>query len=364
MLANELIDQIYEAAFFLQFWPNVLDRPGALVEAPTALIFTSDEFHHLRWVANTYFAPPVRAYVDGGFMTRNERPGRFMATHQAGFMNDVDVMSIEKIERDPAYALFMKPVGIGCTAGIVMALPTGEILVFDFTRRLDLGPFEQRFLALLDGARPHLARAGMMATRLRMEEARTIAKTLAILGLAGAVVSPNGRLLAANDSFSALAPQVVIGPGISLRFGTPEADQLLQECLGYPAAVNVIRSIAVPPSGNRAAYALHLLHIRGAALDVFSNAATLAVASPPGKLIAPAANLLNSLFDLTPAEARVTRLLCAGKSVKRIVTELSVSQETVHAQLKRVMAKTGTKRQAELVSLLAGASTPAGSLAK
>jgi DNA-binding CsgD family transcriptional regulator len=41
-----------------------------------------------------------------------------------------------------------------------------------------------------------------------------------------------------------------------------------------------------------------------------------------------------------------------GDSVEQIADELGVSRETVRSQLKRVFAKTGTHRQAELLRLV------------
>lgn len=59
-------------------------------------------------------------------------------------------------------------------------------------------------------------------------------------------------------------------------------------------------------------------------------------------------------LDLTPAEDPIARAFAEGHSVESSAAALSISPETVRTQLKRVMAKTGTSRQAELVQLLAG----------
>jgi DNA-binding CsgD family transcriptional regulator len=63
--------------------------------------------------------------------------------------------------------------------------------------------------------------------------------------------------------------------------------------------------------------------------------------------------LLEALFDLTPAEAGVASLLVEGKSVDEIAGARGVMQNTIRMQLKLIFAKTGTRRQAELVKLLA-----------
>lgn len=63
-------------------------------------------------------------------------------------------------------------------------------------------------------------------------------------------------------------------------------------------------------------------------------------------------HVLCSLYGLTPAEAKVSVLLCKGLSVDEIARELSVKAGTVRVQLKAVFSKTGTSRQADLVSLI------------
>jgi DNA-binding CsgD family transcriptional regulator len=62
--------------------------------------------------------------------------------------------------------------------------------------------------------------------------------------------------------------------------------------------------------------------------------------------------VLEGLFDLTTAEARVARAVSIGQSVNSIASENAVSLETVRSQLKMVLHKTGTHRQSELAALL------------
>jgi DNA-binding CsgD family transcriptional regulator len=66
----------------------------------------------------------------------------------------------------------------------------------------------------------------------------------------------------------------------------------------------------------------------------------------------PAPELLQALFDLTPAEARVASMLIDGKSVDAISRIQGVSLNTVRTQLKSVFVKTGVERQVDLVSML------------
>ncbi|WP_246800502.1 helix-turn-helix transcriptional regulator [Bradyrhizobium sp. ERR14] len=58
------------------------------------------------------------------------------------------------------------------------------------------------------------------------------------------------------------------------------------------------------------------------------------------------------IFGLTPAQARLASLLVAGKSLEEIALDMNISSGTARNHLKAVFLRTGTRRQAELVSLL------------
>lgn len=71
------------------------------------------------------------------------------------------------------------------------------------------------------------------------------------------------------------------------------------------------------------------------------------------------AGLLNQevlirLYGLTPAEARLACALSRGHELAELGAEWNISRETLRTHLKRVLGKTGTTRQSELVRLLAG----------
>jgi DNA-binding CsgD family transcriptional regulator len=71
---------------------------------------------------------------------------------------------------------------------------------------------------------------------------------------------------------------------------------------------------------------------------------------------------LREIFKLTIAEARLAARLAAGSGLDDVSDELGIAKETGRYHLKSIFAKTGARRQAELVALFAGmlAKTPAG----
>jgi DNA-binding CsgD family transcriptional regulator len=62
--------------------------------------------------------------------------------------------------------------------------------------------------------------------------------------------------------------------------------------------------------------------------------------------------VLRELFSLTPAEARVAGRLVLGRNVEEIAADVGTSIETVRTHIKRILSKTATDRQGELISLV------------
>ncbi len=61
---------------------------------------------------------------------------------------------------------------------------------------------------------------------------------------------------------------------------------------------------------------------------------------------------LKNLFGFTTAEARVANALLSGQSIETIAKSGDVRRDTIRAHVKRMLAKTGTKRQSDLQKLL------------
>ena len=62
---------------------------------------------------------------------------------------------------------------------------------------------------------------------------------------------------------------------------------------------------------------------------------------------------LRDLFGLTRMEAVVAADLAGGLSLDAVATRRGIGDATVRSHLKRILAKTGTHRQAEAVALIA-----------
>ena len=139
------------------------------------------------------------------------------------------------------------------------------------------------------------------------------------------------------------------------------ADVLLADAiarLGFRKSKGQSRSIPVAARDGRLPMIFHVVPIRGVANDIFSQGLALLIATPVDRAAVPTAEVLQVLFDLTPAESRVARAIGEAKSLDVIALMHRVSRETVRTQLAAVLAKTGLNRQAELVALLSGKGLP------
>lgn len=94
------------------------------------------------------------------------------------------------------------------------------------------------------------------------------------------------------------------------------------------------------------------------ARDVFANSAAILVATPLQPHRAPGADIIEGLFDLTPAEARLAVMIAEGLTPRNASQRLGVTEGTARTTLKRVLAKTGSRRQSDLVGMLRGAARP------
>jgi DNA-binding CsgD family transcriptional regulator len=97
------------------------------------------------------------------------------------------------------------------------------------------------------------------------------------------------------------------------------------------------------------------LAVHSVPLEDQSNAVAYAVIIfvDPDTIMEPNMSVLERMFELTPAEAKLAIQISRGETPIDIARTNCVTIATVRSQLAAVFAKTGTQRQAELVALLA-----------
>lgn len=352
-MQTDLIDRIYEASVVPELWPSVLDELATVAEARGGLLFSARKV--LFWTASSSVREVFEAYVNDGWFTRCPRRLCIMNQAEPSFFVEQDFWSEDQINADPIYRDFFRPRGLGWSAGTGLKVPTGDNIVFSIERALERGPIEAEFVDRLNELRPHLARSALVTARLGLQRAQGATEALTRLNLPALLLNEAGTVVEANALAQALPEQVKYGVNNRLLLTDRRAQDMLAAALAAIAASPDGRGFTFPlrDEVGRPVKVLHLMPVSRSAHDIFGQSFALLMMTPVSSERAPSVDLLRSLFDLTPSEARVARALATGKTPEEIAAEGEVSITTVRTQLRRVLEKTGCARQAEVAALLA-----------
>jgi DNA-binding CsgD family transcriptional regulator len=354
---SDLIDRIYEAAVLPEGWRTIIGDLSNHLGGKGGLLFTSslDDF---RWMGTGETEENMEDFVAQGWHLRNDRVPRLVAMRYPGFITDTDVMSETEIATHPMYTEFLSPRGYSVCAGTAIQGATGDLLIFSIEGLSDYG-WAKKIIPHLDTLRPHLARAAMLTSQIRLERAKAATVALEMIGTPAAFVSGSGRLRSANRLFQSLIGTDIVERVERLKIADTQADLRFASALEQAkagAATGI--SIALKQTPERGAAVLHMLPVLGEARDVFWDGGFILVLSRPGTGRQLKSEVLQSLYDLTPAEARLARALANGLSPDEIAAQAGTTIATVRSQLKSLFVKLGVNRQAQLVSLLAGLVLP------
>jgi DNA-binding CsgD family transcriptional regulator len=356
---SRLVDRIYECAFVPELWPEILAKLAHLGGALSGWLCISNG-NVLGWSASSEEArADLRPLMESGWIPRSERFNRQIRAKQTGFVPDNTLYDTpEEMREDPAYRDMLYPRGMGWASGTAIALPTGDDMVIALERAYDQGPASSAVIETLNTVHPHLARASVVAARMQLERARAASQTLALLGIPALVFADNGKILAANQLIETLSGFIGWRAKDQIALTDACADALLRDAIATVDQDDTpsVRSFPVRHAGS--AMIAHVVPIRGSARDIFSHCAALLMLTPVTRPQAPSVDLIRSLFDLTPAEARVARGLAAGQTVKVIAADSGTSANTVRTHVNAVLTKTGYSRQSDVVALLNGLRPP------
>jgi DNA-binding CsgD family transcriptional regulator len=351
MDTEKIIDDIYEASVVPEHWNSVLESLGDLSKSAGGTMVLSHAEGYGNDIAAGVLVDVMDDFMQSDIRFRTQTTARLIQANHPGFLTDEEVFSPDIREQDPLFKELLQPHGIGSSMGTAIGMPTGDFALFLFVRKSSEASFDSKSTAPLDALRPHLARATMLSTRLRLQRLRAAAETLAIIGLAAAILSPQGRVLVANDLLQAMDAYVIWAANDRIALRDASANAFFASAVGKLQAGGRAEShtFLVSAANGRDAAVGHLIPIAGSARDILDGAVVIFVLTPLNQHQPPDVALIQSLFDLTPAEARVARGLAEGSNIAGLAKRFGVSQETVRSQVKSILSKTGVQRQAELV---------------
>jgi DNA-binding CsgD family transcriptional regulator/PAS domain-containing protein len=368
-----LIGLAYDAALDPRSWETFLHSYAAAVDARTAVLLYHDVRQQFGGVSNNVGLDPdaVRSYnehfakIDPWFLSATDR-GVFRTGE---VFTGEEVISRSTLAGTEYFNDFARVYGLTRVLAGVIRRDGNVISTISSVRLTSQESFSDKERRILTALIPHLQRAMQVYRRLSALEGANQA-TLDVLDrmpIGVIAVRKDGGIAFANRSAGDIlnARDGLTSEANGLRATVPAEHRALQALLQSAAAVAEGKAVessgAMTVSRKSAGEPLSILvtPLRSSALAELRDESCVAAVfvTDPNRPPQTDVQILRELWGLTPTEATIAVKLASGLSISMIAAEMSITDGTARWHVKRVLAKTNTTRQADLVRVLA--SSPA-----
>jgi DNA-binding CsgD family transcriptional regulator len=284
-------------------------------------------------------------------------------TYTGAIRNGEAIVPDRDAMRSEYFNDFLRRIGVLHAVGLVPLREGSVMALLSLMRRIGAPSLCDHEHAFLRRDMPHHQPAIQFARRLRGIDHQRAAASEALdrLPYGVLVLDAAGTIMFANAAAEEL---LAMGDGLRTLAGRPSATaaadadtlrRLIDEACQRPGRLGANAGGFVPisrPSGRRP-FALMVAPLR---LDISSlstrRPAAIVFVTDPDRVPPGLQAMLRRLYRLTPREADVAERLLAGRSVDEIGDDLGTSINTSRTHVKRILAKTGARSQADLVRLL------------
>jgi DNA-binding CsgD family transcriptional regulator/PAS domain-containing protein len=273
-----------------------------------------------------------------------------------------EVASSADLAENEFYRTIFRPYGIERAVGMFVSEPGGMECNIGLTGPaggVRFGAEHKRFLAKL---RPHFEQSLSLFSRMYRDESEieVLTGTLDRLTIGTFIIDGKGKMIRANG-----AAQRMIQSGDTFRLhdnrltlrGRSDSGRfsdVIKEALAARMVDADPEYVRAFRCGDAGAAQLGIL-VRAIKRDRARPADT----SPAVVVYASNADggnalerLIATLFDLSPSEANLAALLTQGMTLAEAARESGLTESTVRSYSKRIFAKVGVNRQAELIRLI------------
>jgi DNA-binding CsgD family transcriptional regulator/PAS domain-containing protein len=367
---SSLIGDIYDAALDSALWPPVLEKIYRFVGGSAAGLHVLDTARRTGKVFYEVGTEPGYSQLYFSKYAKFDPTGAILHVLEVGEVtsHSLHIPQAEFIE-SRFYKEWIEPQGwvdnVMVTLDKTATSHAGHIVFRHQRDGLADEPARQRMRLIV----PHMRRAVLIGNvvDLKTTEAATFADTLDGLSAGMFLVDTRGRIVHVNANGQALLAEgsLLRSVGGKLAASDPNADQALHDVFlaaGSGDAAVGIKGIAVPLTArNGEHYVAHVLPLTSgvrrrtganyaAVAALFVRKAALHIPTPP--------EVIAKTFKLTPSELRVLLAIVEVGGTPETAEALGVAETTVKTHLRRLYAKTGASRHADLVKLVAGFSSP------
>lgn len=353
----DLIDSLYESGILGISWSETLDKLARRFQTTSAYFVGLKALEPVFLMANPSGMERVRrvlqnrSVADITDLQPDLRVRRLIERRHSGFVADFDLLSEREIADSRASQALLVP--HGHTPGAAMLI--NDIDGYDVFISLEgFRSYEACKAAIpaLDQIRPHLSRAAALTTRMNLQRARSMTEALNMIGMAACIVTHSGRIRTANAQFGKLFGAYIHESADRLKLKNPSLDLKFHTLLTeMRLPTEGAKSLPLTAYDDTRPLVMHLLPMNCLPREDAICGAVLVVIGGTAKSDMPE-SLLQQLFNLTAAEARLAQQLAKGQSLEDIVQTSGRSIHTLRTQTKSILAKTGINSQKALVALL------------
>ncbi|MDC7786798.1 DNA-binding CsgD family transcriptional regulator/PAS domain-containing protein [Rhodoplanes tepidamans] len=371
---SDLIGDVYDAALDDGLWPGVLHKAAAFVGGCAASVYSKDSVHRTAEITHGVGIDDAfkRSYLDGYVKIDPTTPGFFFCG-VGEVVNTPDILPYDEFLQSRFYAEWVAPQGLVDQVTTVLEKSATSYAVFSVFRHARDGLADEGARHRMRLLAPHVRRAVQIGRTVTLgrAEAATFADTLDSLVAATFLVDATGRIVHANRAGHAMVAEGTVMRAARGRLlaADGESDRLLQGTLAAAAAAAAAAagdggeggaSLPLPGPDDRHHVAHVLPLTAGARRRAGAGyAATAAVFVCRARIEPPAApEAIARLYGLTPSELKVLLAVFEAGGVADLAATLGISETTAKTHLRRLFEKTGTRRQADLVKLVAGFAPP------
>ena len=251
-----------------------------------------------------------------------------------------------------------------------LKVPLGELpsAYFSCQRSKSNGPFAEREGLVYETLMPHLQRALTLYWQMIQMQSKVLGLETALDSLEHAVfgLDRNRKVVLSNRG-----AEVIVKAGDALHLSNgilssifPEQNRRLQVALSGAVAAGNGRNLTsegallIDRKSQRNPLRITVTPFLSPVPSSSAQLAALVFVSDPASRPQSRAATLRALYTLTPAEARVADLLLQGREMQEVASGLGLTLETARFHAKRVLSKTGTRRQTELMRLMLSLPSP------
>jgi len=299
--------------------------------------------------------PSAECYFRDEWYLRDERFRGISIMMRNGVCDDLEIMDSDVIKRHPYYQEFLAPFGLRSFAGVRMATDR-DTWCLSLQRGITDDLYsrdEKRKLAKLSES---LSSAATVAQALGFAATDAAMEAFEVSGTGILLLNWRGEIARVNR-----AAERMLGHGVRIAgrrlvttdtAATDQLDRALHRLLWLPSQAALSPPMALTRQ-DRLPLLAYPLKLASLTVNPFAEAKALVVLVDPTTRPRPPEATLRDVFGLTAAEARLAARLAAGEALEAIADDLNITKETARFHLKHVFAKTGVRRQAELVAVFA-----------